>query len=100
MVHKRDQLATRCKAEMADPSTTLVKNLTDGELQPAMSVDMVNDRQLTLRIPIGPAYVFQQFTRGPAGHGSTRQRSACEVKECAMAPVKLKRQLILRRQRQ
>src|ERR1700685_3902348 len=63
MVHKRDLVAAGRNADMRDSSGRLIENMANWIFQPVLCSDHMYGRQLSFCIPIGGAYVLQDFSR-------------------------------------
>jgi hypothetical protein len=81
MVHERNLIASGRESDVTDPAVTLIKNRTEGKLQTAAAIDVMNNCQFPFRIPIGPAHVFQQFAWRATRQRGPRQSSPRKVQE-------------------
>src|SRR5690242_15039237 len=76
MIQKCNPVAFRRKPDIANPTSGLIKDLSHRKLETAMTVHIMNDRQISVRIEVRPRNIRQQFLWRPACERGARQHSA------------------------
>src|SRR5580658_2264555 len=92
MIHKRNLIAARRDAEMADPPLALIERMTNRIFNSIAVLDMVDYRQFTVWAPISPGNVFENLPRRTAGKGSTGKDSSYRFQVCPVSSMEYDRE--------
>src|SRR5579862_6868109 len=69
MIQEGDFVALRSDANVAYPPSRLVENVSDWILEPVSTLGAVGHGKLTIRIPISPGDVLEDFAGRTSGQG-------------------------------
>jgi hypothetical protein len=86
MVNEGNPFPRGRDSRVADPTARLVENLVDREFQTALAAHVPHYREtISIRRPIGPLHVVENFTRSASGQGHSRQRADVDVRPNLLA---------------
>src|SRR5208282_3198410 len=91
MVDESDFVGLRRKTDVTDPAVALIQDVAQRILNLITSVGAVDNGQLTIRPPVGPADILKKFPRRTAGESRARQRAAFNFKVRHVSAMKQKR---------
>ena len=75
MIHECDQIALRREANAADPATALIKHIPYRILQTAMTIHVMNNCELAVRVPVCPTNIGQYLPGRASSQWRTGEHS-------------------------